>query len=133
MNVLNTELVAQTWDALEDPGRFVEALFARLFERFPGYRRLFPHRLDAAHLAKMVETISLMSRLSEDTSLIAPHLRKLGEAHRPYALGRRDLENFRAVFLETLGETLGSAWSPMAERCWSEAFGEVVIPLMRAD
>jgi hemoglobin-like flavoprotein len=131
MNALNTELIAQTWEAVEDHGRFVEDLYQRFFQRFPGYRPLFPHRLDAAHLAKMVETLSLMSRLAEDKPLIAPHMRKVGATHRPYALGLRDLGNFKAVFLEMLGEHLGNAWSSGAEHAWGEAFDQVIIPLMR--
>lgn len=128
---MNTELIAQAWGAIDDPVAFVEAFYARFFERFPGYRRHFPHQLDARHLDKMVETMALLSRLSEDRSAIAPHMRKVAASHKPYALEAKDLDNFRAVFIETLCERLGTAWSPEVEAAWNEAFWQVLIPLMQ--
>jgi hemoglobin-like flavoprotein len=128
---MNTELIAQTWEAIEDQVAFIEAFYARFFERFPGYRRHFPHRLDARHLDKMVQTMALLARLSEERSAIAPHMHKVGASHKPYALGPEDLDNFRAVFIETLGERLGARWSAAAEAAWDQAFRQVLIPLMR--
>ena len=69
--------------------------------------------------------------IGEDRRVIAPHVHKLGAAHKPYALGPEDLDNFRAVFIETLGERLGAAWSAAAEAAWDQAFRQVLIPLMQ--
>jgi hemoglobin-like flavoprotein len=128
---MNTELIAQTWEAVDDHVAFVEAFYARFFERFPAYRQLFPQRLDPAHLDKMIQTMALVTRLSEDRSTIAPHVHKLGASHKPYALQAKDLDNFKAVFVETLGARVGAAWSPAAAQAWNQAFAEVIIPLMR--
>ena len=128
---MNTELIAETWGAIEDPMAFVESFYARFFERFPAYRRLFPQQLDPKHLDKMVQTMALVARMSEDRSLVAPHVHKLGAAHKPYALEPKDLANFKAVFVEMLGSRLGPAWSSAAAQAWDQAFEEVIIPLMR--
>ena len=128
---MNTELIAETWNAIEDPMAFVESFYARFFERFPGYRALFPKQLDPGHLEKMVQTMALVARMSEDRGLIAPHVHKLGASHKPYALGPKDLANFKTVFVEMLSLRLGSAWSPAAAKAWDQAFEEVIIPLMR--
>lgn len=128
---MNTELIAETWESVDDHLAFVEALYQRFFERFPAYRPLFPKKLDPRHLDKMVETLALLARLSEDRSTIAPHVRKLGDSHKPYALKDKDMGNFRAVFLETLEEHAGAAWSPAAETAWREAIDQVLIPMMR--
>lgn len=128
---MNTELIARTWESIGDHVAFVEAFYARFFERFPGYRRLFPHRLDAKHLDKMVRTMALLARLSEDKRSIAPHMHKIGAAHKPYALEAKDLDNFREVFIEMLSEHLGAAWPPGADAAWEAAFRQVLIPLMR--
>ena len=128
---MNTELIAQTWEAVDDHVAFVEAFYARFFERFPGYRALFPKQLDPGHLEKMVQTMALVARMSEDRGLIAPHVHKLGASHKPYALGPKDLANFKTVFVEMLSLRLGSAWSPAAAKAWDQAFEEVIIPLMR--
>lgn len=128
---MNTELIAQTWGAIEDPVAFVRDFYARFFERFPGYRALFPQQLDPKHLDKMVQTMALVARMSEDRRVIAPHVHKLGAAHKPYALAPKDLANFKAVFVEMLGQRLGAGWSPAAAKAWDQAFEEVIIPLMR--
>jgi hemoglobin-like flavoprotein len=128
---MNTELIAQTWGAIDDPMAFVKDFYARFFERFPGYRKLFPQQLDPKHLDKMVQTMALVARMSEDRRVITPHVHKLGAAHKPYALAPKDLANFKAVFVEMLGQRLGAAWSPGAAKAWDQAFEEVIIPLMR--
>ena len=128
---MNTELIAETWGAIDEPMAFVESFYERFFERFPGYRPLFPKQLDPKHLEKMVQTMALVARMSEDRSLVAPHVHKLGAAHKPYALGPKDLANFKAVFVEMLSVRLGAGWSPAAAKAWDQAFEEVIIPLMR--
>lgn len=128
---MNTELIAQTWGAIEDQPAFVADFYARFFERFPDYRRLFPQPLDAKHLDRMVQTMALIAGLSEDKGVIAPHVHKLGAAHKPYALAPRDLDNFKTVFVEALGDRLGAAWSPAAAHAWYSAFEDILIPMMR--
>jgi hemoglobin-like flavoprotein len=128
---MNTELIAQTWQALgERQAKFVAAFYERFFERFPGYRRFFPRELGEAHLQKMVATVALLADLAEDTGDVAPRLHRLGAAHRPFELAPRDFGNFKAVFIEVLREHSGS-WSPEAAKAWSDAFEEVLFPLMR--
>ena len=129
---MNTELIAQTWQALgERQQEFIEAFYERFFERFPGYRKLFPRELRAAHLDKMVETVALLADLAEDTGDIAPRLHKLRTLHKPFELAARDFANFKAVFVEVLGGELAGRWSAAAAQAWSDAFEEVLIPLMR--
>ena len=129
---MNTELIAQTWRSLGSrQPQFVAAFYERFFESFPGDRRLFPQQLDPAHLQKMVDTVALLADLAEDASDIAPRLHRLGAAHRPFALAPSDFRNFKAVFIEVLREYAGAAWSPQAARAWSDAFEEVLYPLMR--
>jgi hemoglobin-like flavoprotein len=129
---MNTELVSQTWQLLGDGrARFVEEFYQRFFERFPEYRRFFPHRLEAADLEKMLFTAALAADLADDREDLAPRMHKLGAAHKPYALDGHDLGNFKEVFLEVLAPQLGAHWTPAAEQAWNQAFDDVVLPLMR--
>lgn len=129
---MKTEIIAETWDALgPNQTEFIEAFYQRFFERFPAYRVHFPHKLNAKHLEKMVQTMALMAHLSDDRGVITPHMHKVGAAHKPYDLKPRDMENFKAVFLETLEERLGDRWVSDAARAWADAFDQVLIPLMR--
>ena len=128
---MNTELIAETWGAIDEPMAFVESFYERFFERFPGYRPLFPKQLDPKHLEKMVQTMALVANLSDDRSSIAPHMHKVGQAHKAYGLTARDFDNFKRTFLELLSERLGRKWSAEAEKAWNDAFDAVLVPLMR--
>jgi hemoglobin-like flavoprotein len=129
---MNTELIEQTWRLLgEHRTQFVEEFYQRFFERFPGYRKLFPRRLEAAGLEKMLFTAALAADLAGDRRDLAPRMHKLGAAHKPYALDGHDLGNFKEVFLEVLAPRLGAHWTPAAEQAWNQAFDDVVLPLMR--
>jgi len=129
---MKTELIAETWAALGGAQReFVEAFYRRFFERYPDYRPLFPLELNPRHLEKMVQTMALVASLSDDRGGIAPHMHKVGEAHRAYGLTARDFDNFKRTFLELLGERLGRQWSAEAEQAWIDAFDAVLVPLMR--
>ena len=129
---MNTELIARTWQALgERQSQFIEAFYERFFERFPGYRKLFPRELRQEHLDKMLKTVALLCDLAEDREDIGPHLRRLGAAHRAFDLAPRDFGNFEAVFVEVLRAYAGPAWSAEAAKAWHGAFEEVLFPLMR--
>lgn len=129
---MKTELIAETWEALgADQRDFVEAFYRRFFERFPDYRPLFPLELNPQHLEKMVRTMALVANLSDDRSSIAPHMHRVGQAHKAYDLSARDFDNFKRTFLELLGERLGRQWSAEAEKAWNDAFDAVLVPLMR--
>lgn len=128
---MNTTIIAETWYALGNwQAEFVGAFYGRFFERFPGYRRFFPQTLRSEHLDKMLQTMALMAKLSEDPTVIAPHMHRLGVEHKPYDLKPHDFDNFKAVFLEVLGEYLGMRWVPAAIQAWSDAFDQVLVPLM---
>lgn len=129
---MKTELIAATWEALGEGQReFVEAFYQRFFDRFPDYRPLFPLELDERHLEKMVQTMALVANLSDDRSSIAPHMHRVGHAHRAYGLTARDFDNFKRTFLELLADRLGKQWSTEAEKAWTDAFDAVLVPLMR--
>jgi hemoglobin-like flavoprotein len=127
---MNTELIAETWDSLAHRHiDVIETFYARFFERFPHYREMFPAKMDQ-QMKKMVRTMAMVARLSDDEPIIGPHLAKVGDRHRPYSLQAQDLENFKAVFLELIAEECGSRWTEQHAQAWNDAFDEVIIPLM---
>jgi hemoglobin-like flavoprotein len=127
---MNTELIAETWDSLAHRHiDVIEVFYDRFFERFPRYREMFPAKMDQ-QMKKMVRTLAMVARLSDDEPLITPHLTKVGDRHRPYGLQAQDLENFKAVFLEVIAEECGSRWTERCAQAWNDAFDEVIIPLM---
>jgi hemoglobin-like flavoprotein len=127
---MNTELVARSWDSLGDRQRgVIESFYGRFFERFPQYRQFFPESMDH-QMEKMVRTIAMAARLSDDESTIELHMIHVGERHKPYHLGPADLMNFKSVFIENMGEHCGNLWNADYARAWEEVFDEVMVPLM---
>jgi hemoglobin-like flavoprotein len=127
---VNTEIIGQVWDSLE--GRHQElvlSFYERFFQRFPHYRSLFPEQMDS-QMRKMVHTLALVARVSDSTSVVTPHLEKVGSRHRGYHISADDLQNFKEVFLEVLQEKCGDVWSDDCRQAWDEAFEQVLLPHM---
>jgi len=127
---LNTELIAQHWDGIGDRELdLVADFYQRLFERHPRFKGLFPDAM--GHQAeKMVQTLALMARHSEDEKTLQPHLDKVGARHRQYQLALSDFDDFLTVLMEVMGEYNPQAWSTRCETAWREAFRRVVMPAM---
>lgn len=127
---MNVQRIGEVWDSLHGKQYDVIAHFyQRFFERFPDYRRFFPDSLDA-QMKKMVRTLSLVARVADSTSVVEPHIERVGDHHKAYGLQKKDLENFKEVFIEVLGEEYGEQWNAEHAQAWQEAFDEVIIPGM---
>jgi hemoglobin-like flavoprotein len=127
---MNTELIGQSWDKLVDKHQqLVSTFYSRFFEEYPDYKALFPGSMDR-HMKKMVDTMAFVARVAEDTEIAHPHLMKLGDKHREYELGKQDLDRFKKVFLNVIGEYCGRDWTSECQDAWTEAFDRHVIPYM---
>jgi hemoglobin-like flavoprotein len=127
---MNVQRIGEVWDSLH--GRqyqVIEHFYQRFFERFPNYRRFFPDSMDA-QMKKMVRTISLVARMADSASVVEPHIERVGDHHKPYSLQREDLDNFKDVFIEVLGEEFGDRWDANCAQAWQQAFDELIIPGM---
>lgn len=127
---MNTELISQHWDGIGDRElELVAKFYERLFERHPRFKELFPDTM--SHQAeKMVQTLALMAKHSEDEKTVHPHLEKVGARHRQYRLALSDFDDFLTVLMEVMGEYNAPAWSPECEAAWRDAFRRVVMPAM---
>ena len=130
-NSMNTELIGQSWDKLAGKHQeVVSTFYTRFFEVHPHYKSIFPPSMDR-QMKKMVETMALIARVTEDNTEVAhPHLVKVGDKHSGYNLEKGDLENFKKVFLQVVGEYCGDDWTDEHQQAWTEAFDKHVIPYM---
>lgn len=127
---MNSELIGQTWDKLSGQHQeIVTTFYNRFFEKYPNYRALFPESLDR-QMKKMVDTMALIARVSDETEVAHPHLVKVGSKHSGYKINREDLDKFKRVFLEVVGEYCGDEWNEECEKAWITAFDQHVIPYM---
>lgn len=128
---MNTELLGKVWDSLGDRQvEMVTTFYTRFFDRFPDYRGLFPDTLDR-QMKKMLETVAMIARTSDETEVMHPHMAKVGSKHVAYQLTEQDLINFRDVFIEVLSEFADQEqWSDTCQNTWHQVFEEHVIPHM---
>lgn len=127
---MNTQLVGQTWDKIS--GQHEEVItkfYQRFFDTYPDYRQHFPESLDR-QMTKMVDTIALLARVSDETELAHSQMTKLGHKHIGYRIGEQDLQRFQDVFLQVLSEYCGDEWSDECSQAWEEVFNQHIIPHM---
>lgn len=67
----------------------------------------------------MVQTMARVANLSGDRGGIAPHMRKVGRAHKAYDLAARDFDNFKCTFLDLIGVSsdVGGSHGGIAPPC----------------
>lgn len=127
---MNTELIGKTWDKLAGKHEeVVTTFYQRFFDEYPDYRRYFPDSLDR-QMKKMIDTMALVARVSDETEVVHPHLARVGGKHGGYELSQQDLERFKTVFLNVVGEYCGNDWTGECKQAWDEAFEHHVIPYM---
>ncbi len=123
---MNPELIGASWDSIgKRQSALLTDFYQQLFARHPYYRPLFPATLDR-QMAKMANTIAMVARLADAPELVEPHMQRLAQAHAQYRLGQQDMDNFRAVFLDVLGEYLQDDWTPECRAAWNDAFGTII-------
>jgi len=116
MKTLNAD-----WEALAGQRmEFTRKFYQRLFERYPRYQELFPQELDT-QMEKMVEMFSGIARFADHIDIIRPYLVEVGFAHRRLGIDAQDVENFKDVFIETLGELCAGWWNEEHEQAWHQA------------
>jgi len=127
---MNTELIGQSWDKLAGKHQeMVATFYDRFFDKFPHYRKFFPESMEH-QLKRMVETIALLARVTDETEVTHPHLVKVGSRHTGYSLTREDLDNFKTVFVQVVGEYCADDWNQEYQESWTEAFEQHIIPYM---
>lgn len=126
---MNTQLIGQSWDQMAGKHEeMVSRFYDRFFNQYPDYKPLFSDTM-ARHKKKMVETLALLARVTEDTEIAHPHLVKMGSKHSEYKLEKEDLEKFKDVFLQVIEEYCVE-WTDEYQEAWNEAFDKHIIPYM---
>jgi hemoglobin-like flavoprotein len=127
--LMNTELIGESWDQLAGKHEeMVSSFYDRFLTQYPDYKPLFSGTMERQK-KKMLETMALIARVTQDTEIAHPHLVKMGSKHIQYKLGREDLEKFKQVFLQVIGEYCVE-WTDEYQQAWNEAFDKHVIPYM---
>lgn len=97
------------------------AFYARLFEREPAFRKMFPAELGKQARA-FDEMIALIAKKTNDPEAVKPVLEDIGNRYRSYGTRPHHLPMIGEVFLAVLREeTPGGLTSEEAE-AWQRSF-----------
>lgn len=95
-----------------------EHLFDRFFARFPERRAIFIH-VAATSVRMTDETLQWMLGLASDKAWVWSQVAELVFNHRNYGhLTYDEYAAFIDLAIDTLGETVGAAWSADADAAW---------------
>jgi hemoglobin-like flavoprotein len=119
-------LVIETWNKVAPSAQATARLFyARLFEIDPTLRRLFDHANMAEQQRKLMLALTTVVQGLDRFETIAPALAELGRRHSKYRVVDRHYDSVGEALLWTLGQGLGSAWTPEVEAAWLAAYSAV--------
>ncbi len=116
-------LVQETWSFAASLGdRAAELLYERMFTLDPSLRKLFKGDIKEQGrkaLSMMGVAIGSLSRLES----IVPAVQALGRRHAGYGVDKRHYAIVEEALMWTLGQGLGTKFTPEVEQAWRTAYG----------
>jgi hemoglobin-like flavoprotein len=95
--------------------------YARLFERDPSLRAMFPRDLDEQK-RKLVRMLAVAVRGLGDPDTLLPAVRALGERHAGYGVRDAHYAAVGAALLWTLGHALDDGFTAEVRDAWAAAY-----------
>jgi nitric oxide dioxygenase len=125
MNRTAIARVQHSYRQITQQGALAPLFYARLFERNPDARALFPPDMARQHAHFNVALAILVWNLDYLGALDEP-LRELGARHAGYGVTREHYAQFRDTLLDVLAECAGDLWSPELRDDWFQALTRVI-------
>ena len=114
-------LIESSYAALGPRRSELTALFyARLFERAPSVRTLFPRTMDNQAM-KLADTLSVVVQHIHSLDTVAPALMEMGARHAQYGAAPAHYPIVRDTLLGALAELLEGSWDQATEDAWRTA------------
>ncbi|HKA70586.1 MAG TPA: globin family protein [Xanthobacteraceae bacterium] len=99
-----------------------DLFYARLFERAPHLRTLFPADL-RQQKQKLMTMIAAAVGALHDLEALVPKLKALGMRHAGYGATAQHYDVVGDVLLLTLARALGDAFTPNVRAAWTKVYG----------
>lgn len=124
------DLVQATYEQLLPMAdALAERFYARLFERSPELRPLFPGDMTGQR-HKLMGTIDAAVATLWRADSLAPALGALGRRHLAYGALPAHYELVGAALLGTIGESLGPAYTPEVAEAWGAAYDLIAAAML---
>jgi hemoglobin-like flavoprotein len=94
--------------------------YAKLFERYPGVRPLFPADIRAQE-AKLMDSLRAVVRHVESPDALREELKAMGARHVKYGAKPEHYPLVCDLLLECMGDVAGSQWTQQLASEWQQA------------
>ncbi len=103
-----------------DGPRFAAIFYAKLFERYPGVRAMFPSDTRNQE-KKLTDSLASVLTLLEAPEQVQAQLMELGARHLKYGVKNEHYPIVRDLLVEAMGEAAGKGWGPVLAAEWTQA------------
>jgi NAD(P)H-flavin reductase/hemoglobin-like flavoprotein len=125
-------LVRESWALIESRQEEVSQFFyGMLFSLAPVTRELFPINMQVQRSRVMRAIVHLVQMIDRPDELM-PFLRQLGRDHRKFGVVTGQYESVGTALLSAIKRYAGSAWTPVVERAWAEAYTVMARTMLEA-
>lgn len=132
MDQLTVRLVRQSWAKVTPISEHVGKLFYQnLFAADPSLKSLFKGNTDE-QAAKLVQMIGAAVGKLNDLATLVPILEHLGKRHGTYGVAHADYQTVGTALLQTLGQSLGDAFTPAVSAAWTKVYAVIATTMMSA-
>lgn len=115
------ERLRGSYDALlADGSRLTTIFYAKLFERYPGVRPLFPADIRAQE-TKLMDSLRAVVRHVEAPEGLRDELKAMGARHVKYGARAEHYPLVCDLLLECMGDAAGNKWTPQLASEWQQA------------
>ncbi|MCP9874701.1 globin domain-containing protein [Synechococcus sp. Cruz CV-v-12] len=109
---------------LADGSRLTAIFYAKLFERYPGVRALFPTDMRAQE-GKLMDSLRAVVAHLEAPQGLQAELRAMGARHVKYGAKTEHYPLVRDLLIESMADAAGKGWSPELNAEWTQAISIV--------
>jgi len=95
--------------------------YATLFTMAPEIRELFPAHMQVQRSRLLRALVHIVQMVDKPKKLLL-FLEQLGRDHRKFGVLAEHYDVFGTALLSTIGMFAGSAWTPVAEQAWNDAY-----------
>ena len=131
MELQACQRVAASFDRIaEKLDETVEGFYRRLFERQPQVRPLFPADM-ARQREHLGASLAIVARNMIHLDILREPLMLLGAQHVVFGARPEHYPAVRDAMLDSIGASLGDAWTEQLRSDWLEALNDVVALMLR--
>lgn len=125
-------LVQDSWKKVEAIAPQAAALFYNnLFSADPSLKKLFTGDMTLQG-QRLMEMIGLAVNKLNDLQAVVPVLQQLAKRHVKYGVKEADYTTVGAALLQTLGQGLGSDFTPSVREAWSSVYSTMASVMIAA-